>query len=252
MLRLTAIICALWALPAAGQDGLLGTWERSQDGIEQLTVFWENIDDPDEATIENATVLYDTLDGQSTRRWTFREDGTFRLNYVNVYDYSDVPDDEEWAELLAELLAEWPYDGTGASGTWHTAGDSLWIEFDALIVYEGDTEVRFSEISAADLIRKLLERLQQVFGGEIGDGEEIEIPEEELAAFEAFFEKTFPIFLNLYKEKMDFAGTYQLEGDSLFLTSLGPDGADRTRVYNRATGFTAVARISWGALKAGW
>ena len=32
MLRRIAILCALWVLPASGQDGLLGTWEHSQDG----------------------------------------------------------------------------------------------------------------------------------------------------------------------------------------------------------------------------
>ena len=110
------------------------------------------------------------------------------------------------------------YDGIG---TWHTAGDSLWTEYDEFIIYEGDTEIRLSEFSAEDFIR------------EQDDGEEIS--EEDRAAVEAFYSH----FFNLTKEQMEFAGTYQLTGDSLFLTSLGVDGADRTRAYTRTTAVTA-------------
>lgn len=34
MLLRIAILCILWVLPTAAQDGLLGTWEHSQEGIE--------------------------------------------------------------------------------------------------------------------------------------------------------------------------------------------------------------------------
>ena len=100
MLRRIAILCALWALPASGQDGLLGTWEHSQDGIETPVFTWKH----DERTLENATVFYDTLAGQATYRVTFREDGTFReegtgrLDSMNVYGFDDLTD-----EVLADL-----------------------------------------------------------------------------------------------------------------------------------------------------
>ena len=229
MLRRTAILCALWTLPAAGQDELLGTWEHSQNEIEVLSFAWEHIDTLDELTLENATVSYDTLAGQATSRVTFREDGTFHLNQAKVYDFSDFPD-----EALAELEERGFFDSTtyDGMGTWHTAGDSLWIEFDEVIMYEGDTEIKWSEISTADFIY------------EIGDGEAMS--EEHRSDVEALFSNLF----NLTKEQMEFAGTYQLEGDSLFLTSLGLDGVDRARAYTRTTAATAVPHTSWGALKA--
>ena len=229
MLRRTAILCALWTLPAAGQDELLGTWEHSQNEIEVLSFAWEHIDTLDELTLENATVSYDTLAGQATSRVTFREDGTFHLNQAKVYDFSDFPD-----EALAELEERGFFDSTtyDGMGTWHTAGDSLWIEFDEVIMYEGDTEVISSEFSAEDFIR------EQVAGEEIS--------EEDRADLEALFTH----FFDLVVEQMEFAGTYQLEGDSLFLTSLGLDGVDRARAYTRTTAATAVPHTSWGALKA--
>ena len=158
MLRRIAILCALWTLPAAGQDELLGTWEHSQDGIETPVFTWKH----DELTLENATVFYDTLAGQSTRRVTFRGDGTFReevtvrLDSMNVYGFDDLAD-EELADLeeLSLFNKAMTHDGIG---TWRTAGDSLWIELDEVITYEGDTEIKWSEISTTDIY-------------EIGDGE---------------------------------------------------------------------------------
>ena len=113
-------------------------------------------------------------------------------------------------------------------GTWRTAGDSLWIGYDEFIIHEGDTEIRLSEFSAEDFIR------------EQDAGEEIS--EEDRAAVEAFYSH----FFNLTKEQMEFAGTYQLAGDNLFLNSLGVDGADRTRAYTRTTAATANPHQSRG------
>ena len=87
MLLRIAILCTLCVLPAAGQDGLLGTWEHSQEGIEGFRFTW--IDTLKKKTFENATVFYDTVAGQSSRRVTFREIGTAHLNSVRVSDLSD-------------------------------------------------------------------------------------------------------------------------------------------------------------------
>ena len=235
MLRRITILCALWALPADGQDGLLGTWEHSQDGIEIVGFTWKHIDTLDELTLENATVFYDTLAGQSTRRATFREDGTFReewivrLDSLNVDYFGDLSD-EALADLeeLGLFNKAATYDGIG---TWRTAGDSLWIELDEISIYEGDTEIEWSEISTVDIY-------------EIGDGEAMS--EEHRADLEEFFSPPF----NLLVGQMEFTGTYQIAGDSLLLTFLGLDGIDRTRAYTRTTAATAVTHISWGALKA--
>ena len=157
MLRYTVILCALWVLPADGQDGLLGTWEHSQDGIETPVFTWKH----DELTLENATVFYDTLAGQSIRRATFKEDGTFReewtvrLDSISIDGFDDLTD-----EALADLeeLGIFNKTATHGIGTWRTAGDSLWIELDEVIIYEGDTEIKWSEIPTTDIY-------------ELGDGE---------------------------------------------------------------------------------
>ena len=225
MILRIATLCILWVLPTAAQDGLLGTWEHSQEGIEGFRFTW--IDTLKKKTFENATVFYDTVAGQSSRRVTFREDGTAHLNSVRVSDLSDLP--EAVLTALKErgrLFDTRTYDGIG---TWRTAGDSLWIGYDEFIMYEGDTEIRLSEFSAEDFIH------------EQDAGEEIS--EEDRAAVEAFYSH----FFNLTKEQMEFAGTYQLAGDSLFLTSLGVDGADRTRAYTRTTAVTANPHQLGGA-----
>lgn len=224
MLRRIAILYALWALPAAAQDGLLGTWEHSQEGIEKFSFTWEHVDTRKKKTFENATVFYDTVAGQSSRRVTFREDGIAHLNSVRVYDLSDFP--EAVLTDLKErgrLFDSTTYDGMG---TWRTAGDSLWIEYDEFIMYEGDTEIRLSEFSAEDFIR------EQVPGEEIS--------EQDRVAVEAFYS----YFFNLTKEQMEFAGTYRFEEDNLLLTSLGMDGVELTRAYTQTTSSTAVTDTS--------
>ncbi len=225
MLLRIAILCILWALPTAAQDGLLGTWEHSQEGIEGFRFTWT--DTLEKKTFENATVFYDTVAGQASRRVTFREDGTAHLNSVRISDLSDFSE-AVLTELKerGHLFDSRTYDGIG---TWCTAGDSLWIGYDEFIIYEGDTEIQLSAFSAEDFIR------------EQDAGEEIS--EEDRAAVEAFYSH----FFSLTKEQMEFAGTYQLAGDRLFLTSLGVDGADRTRAYTRTTAVTANPHQLGGA-----
>ena len=231
MLRYTVILCALWALPADGQDGLLGTWEHSQEGIETPVFTWKH----NELTLENSTVFYDTLAGQSIRRATFREDGTFReewtvrLDSLSIYGFDDLTD-EALADLeeLGIFNKVATHDGIG---TWRTAGDSLWIEIDELSIYEGDTEAEWSEFSTVDIY-------------ELGDGEPMS--EERRAGLEELFSPP----ISFWVGQMEFTGTYQIAGDSLLLTFLGLDGIDRTRAYTRTTAATAVTHTSWGALKA--
>ena len=224
MLLRIAILGILWALPTAAQDGLLGTWEHSQEGIEGFRFTW--IDTLEKKTFENATVFYDTVAGQASHRVTFREDGSAHLNSVRVSDFSDFSESVLTAlKERGRLFDSRTYDGIG---TWRTAGDSLWIGYDEFIIYEGDTEIRLSEFSAEDFIRE-----------DAGE----EISEEDRAAVEAFYSH----FFNLTKEQMEFAGTYQLAGDRLFLTSLGVDGADRIRAYTRTTAVTADPHQLGGA-----
>ena len=126
------------------------------------------------------------------------------------------------------------YSGTG---TWHTAGDSLWMEVDEATISSQGTEVNLSELPA--------EMLHQFRTMAALEGEEI--PPEELADLEKFL----TVFPSLLKEQLSFAGTYQLEGQSLALSSLW-ESMERIRVYTRPAGATVVAPISWGNLKAGW
>lgn len=265
MLRKIAILCALCALPAAGQDGLLGTWEYSTDSVESFGIYWEHFDTLEELTIENGTRYYVTSPGQLTRHLTIREDGTFHFDEVLVrYSGDDLDDQTPRFTIKGEpvLVLDYPGDdlddGLGESdedlaladpaddsqlvnysgtGTWHTAGDSLWMEVDeATISFEG-TEINLSELPA--------EMLDQFHAMAALEGEEISA--EELADLEKFL----PVFPFILKEQLSFVGTYQLEGRNLSLSSLW-DSMERIRVYMRPAGATVVAPISWGALKAGW
>ena len=228
MLRYTVILYALWALPVAGQNGLPGTWEHSQDGIETPIFTWKQ----NELTLENATVFYDTLAGQSTRRTTFKEDGTFReewtvrLDSISIDGFDDLTD-EALADLeeLGFFNKVATHDGIGA---WRTAGDSLWIELDEVIIYEDDTEIKWSEIPTTDTY-------------EIGDGEPMS--EEQRTDLEELFSPSFKLLV----WQMEFTGTYQIADDSLRLTFLGLDGVDRTRVYTRTTATTTVDQYQLGS-----
>ena len=264
MLSKIAFLCALCALPAAGQDRLLGTWKYSTDSIENFGIYWEHFDTIEELTIENGTRYYVTSPGQLTHRLTIREDGTFRFDKVLVYypgddlddqtprftikgepvlvlDYPGDDLDDELAESDEDLaLADSAihevvnYSGTGS---WHTAGDSLWMEVDEATISSQGTEINLSELPA-----EMLHQFREMAALE---GEEI--PAEELADLEKFL----TVFPALLKEQLSFAGTYQLEGQSLSLSSLW-DSMERIRVYMRPAGATAVTPISWGTLKAGW
>ena len=264
MLRKIAFLCALCALPAAGQDGLLGTWEYSTDSIESFGIYWEHFDTIEELTIENGTRHYVASPGQLTRHLSIREDGTFRFDEVHisysgddlddqtprftikgepviVIDYSGDDLDDRLAELDENLaLADSAmhdvvnYSGTG---TWHTAGDSLWLEVDEATISSQGIETNLSELPA-----EMLDQFREMAALE---GEEILA--EELADLEKFL----TVFPFLLKEQLSFVGTYQLAGQSLSLSSSW-DSMERIRVYMRPAGATAVAPISWGALKAGW
>ena len=267
MLRKIAFLCALCALcalPAAGQDGLLGTWEYSTDSIESFGTYWEHFDTLEELTIENGTRYYVTSPGQLTRHLSIREDGTFHFDEVHIPYYGDDLDDQtprftvkgepvlvidypgDDLDGLAELDEDLALADTAmpdvvnysGMGSWHTAGDSLWMEVEeATISYQG-TEINLSELPAEMLD---MFRAMAALEGE-------EIPAEELADLEKFL----TVFPSILKEQLSFAGTYQLEGQSLSLASLDWESMERIRVYMRPAGATAVAPISWGTLKAGW
>ena len=266
MLRKIVFLCALCALPAAGQDRLLGTWEYSTDSIESFGIYWEHFDTLEELTIENGTRYYVTSPGQLTRHLSIREDGTFHFDEVHIsYSGDDLDDqtprftvkgepvlvidypgddlDDGLAELdedlaLADTAGDSQLVNFSGTGTWHTAGDSLWLEVDeATISYQG-TEINLSELPA--------EMLDQFRAMAALEGEEI------TAAELADLEKFFTVFPSILKEQLSFVGTYQLAGQNLSLSSLGWDSMERIRVYMRPAGATVVAPISWGALKASW
>ena len=263
MLRKIAFLCVLCALPAAGQDRLLGTWEYSTDSIEGFGMYWEHFDTLEELTIENGTRYYVASPGQLTRHLSIREDGTFHFDEVLSYYGDDLDDqtprftikgepvividypgddlDDGLAELYEDLT---PADSAmrevvnySGTGTWHTAGDSLWLEVDEATISSQGIETNLSELAAEmlDLFREML----------ASEGEEI--PAEELADLEKFF----TVYPSILKEQLSFAGTYQLAGQSLSLSSSW-DSMERIRMYMRPAGATVVAPISWGALKAGW
>ena len=57
----------LWVLPAAGEDGLLGTWEAVEEGVVEVT-----------SVEEDGTLHRQTLEGETSLRATFLANLTLR------------------------------------------------------------------------------------------------------------------------------------------------------------------------------
>ena len=68
----------LWALPAAGEDGLLGTWEAVEKGV-----VFESV-----SVGEDGTVHRETSEGETSLRATFAEDNAcqfdIKMRFYNI------------------------------------------------------------------------------------------------------------------------------------------------------------------------
>ena len=177
----------LWALPAAGQDGLLGTWEGIEEGVELATVE------------EDGTLYIETIEGETTLRATFAADNFCQLDtemrfvgvdafaillfalsgdpdLVDVVNAADSTIDiDALRQLAVDALAS-PHGGYSMTfawmGTYSTEGNSVRLDIDEAALYLGDTEASeffinfFAEaFGSDDLPDDLVERITSIFGG---------------------------------------------------------------------------------------
>ena len=162
MLRKIAflVLCALCL--AAGQDRLLGTWEYSTDSIEVLACTGNTLDTLEELTIETRHPLLRHVAGaidppleHQRRRVPFTSTKSKSLTTGDDLDYQtprftvkgepviviDYPGDD-LDDGLAELYEDLAFADSAirdvvnysGTGTWHTAGDSLWLEVDEVTI----------------------------------------------------------------------------------------------------------------------
>ena len=232
-------VLILWALPAAGQDGLLGTWEGTEEGVELASVE------------EDGTFLRETLEGETIVRAIFAEDNSCQFDIKMRFDDAEfisglffAPDETRlwdvatavdstidlgtWRQRAIDAIASpHGYSMTFAfMGTYSTEGNSLRMDLDEVDLYLGDTEaVEFfinffaQALGSDELPDDLVEEITSLFGGTLERGSTV------AAAFSS---------------------------DSVNLSIPYPDGSVDSFELTRVPGPTVVAPISWGDLKARW
>ena len=204
----------LFALPLCAQDdALVGTWETS------------------------VTDSSERLDG--TIRVSFGADSRFQLD-VRV----SAPDDflAEAGDAVSPTIEEFTVQGIG---TYRVDGDSLFAELTEVSMY----------VDGLDFFEVMTEiaRAFARFSADLLEGSDQEVSDEDYPAFEqAAIEEFFAEF-NLEEEFLgDFngdLGTYSIDGDTLSITTL-VDGEADTIELRRIDPSSAVARSTWGSLKA--
>ena len=241
-------VLILWALPAAGQDGLLGTWEVVEEGVVELT-----------SVEEDGTLHRQTLEGETSLRATFAEDNSCQLdikmrfddvalsellfgggadeaNLVRLVEIATAVDLvtndqlDTWRQRVDDALARQHADSMTLAfmGTYSTEDNSLRMDLDEGALYLGDTEaVEFfinffaEELGSDELSDDLVERITSIFG---------DTPE----------------------RGWTIAANISSDSDNLVFSFPDPDGSVNTFELTRISTPTAVAPISWGELKDRW
>ena len=238
----------LWALPAAGQDGLLGTWEVVEEGVVELA-----------SVEEDGTLHRQTLEGETSLRATFAEDNSCQLdikmrfddvalsellfgggadeaNLVRLVEIATAVDLvtndqlDTWRQRVDDALARQHADSMTLAfmGTYSTEDNSLRMDLGEAALYLGDTEaVEFfinffaEELGSDALSDDLVEWITSIFGG---------TPE-----------RGWTIAANISSDSGNLVFSFPV-----------PDGSVNTFELTRISTPTAVAPISWGDLKDRW
>ena len=229
----------LWALPAAGQDGLLGTWERIEEGVELAGVE------------EDGTLRIETIGGETTFRATFAEDNSCQFetemrfvdvdvfailfialegspHLVDVVNAADSTIDlGALRQLAVDALAS-PHGGYSMTfawmGSYSTEDNSSRMDFDEAALYLGETE-------ASEFFIKF-------FAEALGSDE---LPDDLVEAITSHFGGT---------PERGWTIAAEFSSDSGNIVFRNPKGD--TLELARVSSPTAVAPISWGDLKDRW
>ena len=172
--------------------------------------------------------------GDGTVRLRFEADGRFQLDQV-----MSAPDDylAEAGDADFPIVEEFTLQATG---TYRVDGDSLFAELTEVSMYADGRD--FFEVMT-EVIRAFAR-----VAADLGDVSDEDYPAFEQAAIEEFFAE-----VNLEEEFLgEFTGnlgTYSIDGDTLSITTF-VDGETDTIELRRIDPSTAVARSTWGSLKA--
>ena len=204
----------LFALPLCAQDdALVGTWETS-------------FTDPEL--------------GDGTIRLSFGADGRFQLDQVISApdDYLAEAGDADFPiDADVPIVEEFTLQGTG---TYRVDGDSLFAELTEVSVYADGRD--FFEVMT-EVIRAFAR-----ITADLADVSDEDYPAFEQAAIEEFF-AGFNLEEEFLGEFTGHLGTYSIDGDTLSITTF-EDGEADTIELRRIDPSTAVARSTWGSLKA--
>ena len=197
-----------------------------------LPLFAQDDDDALVGTWETSFTEPEVGDG--TIRVSFEADGRFQLDQV-----FSASDDflAEAGDVFSPIIEEFTVQGTG---TYRVDGDSLFVELTEVSLYADGRD--FFEVMT-EVVRALARVAADL--GEVSD--------EDYPAFEEEFVAEFFAESNLEEEFLgDFTGhlgTYSIDGDTLSITTF-EDGEADTIELRRIDPSTAVARSTWGSLKA--
>lgn len=172
--------------------------------------------------------------GEVVFRLTFQADGACQMIAFLPDNFFEIPPE------LSELVP--PIQGLAAhvNGTYRTEGDSLWIEGNEVGQFVGDQPaVEFFTEIARDLARAVADASQ--------------LPEEDYPAFEEEYIAGFVSgFLDRQLARYDLFVSYEIEGETLSITTTTEKGEVETWPFHRVEASTAVVPTSWGDLKATW
>ena len=168
-----------------------------------------------------------------TMRLSFQEDGGFEL-------YQMIELGEDFREVVESTGTPVEAITVQGTGTYGVDGDKISVDITEVEMLVGDRP--FLEVLTE--VARALARVTADFGG---------VSEEDYPEFEQDFVDE---FLAGVEEEDLVAGfeeeevTWAIEGDTLSITSPTEDGGEETMQFQRVDDATAVARTTWGGLKA--
>jgi hypothetical protein len=210
-----SILALAAALPAWAQsDRLVGAWETTE--------------------IDST--------GKITGRINLMSDGTFGMTVQG-----EVSTEELQGEGGPNLFPDGLTIAFEGNGSWRSDGDSLWVDMQQF-------DYRINDLSFEEFLATLIDLMLQTLA------QSGEIPEDQLPQFEQMLRDEFATQFSREEFEQQFMGevsgellgaqrlAYALDGD--VLTTYDEEG--QATQWRKASINSAVSRVSWGRVKAGW
>ena len=202
-------------------------------------------------------------------RLTFGADNTLgiegELNPLAVSPLAEPPPDwipeAVWEELAALETRSQALESVTGQGTYQVSGDNLWVTYqEVAFVVDGQSldAVSFWNPVLTFSVRFLFASFAVLFAEDLSEDE---LREEFLGVYESLpsdpeyqaLVEQLPVLIEQSPLQITLSGTYEIEGDALFITSTTTDeeGEEITETVEfRQTDIpSSVDRTSWGSLK---